>query len=101
MSILKRYTGPIVLRASERRPPVVPGNYYPRKQFPQWRNIYGKLVTNQRVTVEVELAEIRARHEQRREYHRTLTAARRARAVLQKATDNVTEDHRQLVESDA
>lgn len=95
MSILKRYTGPIVLRASERRPPVVPGNYYPRKQ------IYGKLMTNQRVTVEIEIAEIRARHEQRREYHRTLTAARRARAVLQKATDNVTEDHRQLVESDA
>lgn len=101
MSILRRYMGPMVLRVSEQREPVVPGNYFPRKAYPQWRNIYGKLVTNQMVTVEVEIAEIRARHAQRREYHRTIAAARRAREILQKATDNVTEDHRQLVESDA
>lgn len=99
--MLGRYKGPIVLREDVDAKPVVPGNYSRRKLYPQWRNKYGVLVVDHKVTLEEELREIRARHALRREYNRELWATRRARESLQKATNNVTADYRALDESDA
>lgn len=98
--MLGRYQGLVVLRDTESEPaePVVPGNYYPRKLYPYRRNKYGELVSDHRVTLEQELAEIRARQLARREYNRVLRAARRA---LHLRNQNVPADHRALDEPDA
>lgn len=98
--MLGRYTGPLILREPEiahESETIVPRNYL-HKLYPQRRNIYGKLVVDHKVTIEQEVAEIRARHELRREYNRVTRAARAAR---QKANNHVTADHRALDESDA
>lgn len=85
------YTGPVILREPEPA-----SSAFPRKAYPQWRSIYGKLVMNHQVTLEDELREIRARHAGRREYHRALAAARRAR--LKNTRDTV--DHCEMDEPD-
>lgn len=92
---LGRYTGPLILREVKRKP-ASSGNY-PRKRYPQHRDIYGKLLSDHKVTIEAELAEIRARHELLREYNR----ARYARQLHQKAMNHGTADHRELDESDS
>jgi hypothetical protein len=44
----------------------------PPRLYPRWRNLYGQLVVDHRVTLEQELQEIRTRHELRREYNRRI-----------------------------
>lgn len=101
--MLWRYRGPVVLRENEQpKAPVVPGNYFPRKLYPYrgyWTQagIEPRPLRNPQVTLEQELAEIRARHAARREYNRVLRAAR---AALSR-NKHVSADHRALVESDA
>lgn len=95
--MLARYRGPICLRSPEpeaRPEPVVPGNYWPRKKYPTppRYNAYGFTPRPQLVSLEEELAEIRARHAARREYHRVIRIARKTR--------NAT-DHRAVDESTA
>jgi hypothetical protein len=97
--MLGRYTGRIVLRPRPCKPPAIPGDYYPRKRYPAWRNKYGVLVVDHQVTPEQETAEIRARHKLRREYNRRLRAARSARQ--KQGLTNVAADHRALDEPDA
>lgn len=76
--------------------PIVPGNYR-HKLYPVRRNKYGKLVSDHGVTIEEEVASIRARHAAIREYNRKRNAARRARI---KATKNAA-NHSALDKSDA
>lgn len=54
----------------------------PFKQYPQWRDRYGRLTVNHKVTLEDELAEIRARHEARREYNRIVRAIQKRQKQL-------------------
>lgn len=95
--MLPRYRGVIVLR--EPAPPARPASSSPRKLYPQWRNIYGELVCDHKVTIEQEIAEIRARHAAYREYNRVRWAA--AREARQSRIICVSTDHSALVESDA
>ena len=93
-----KYRGPIILREDV----IVPRNYppRPRKLYPKWRDRWGNPTRQQQVPLEVELAEIRARHEQYREYNRVKNIARRVRLALEKATQNVTTDYCSVDESD-
>lgn len=76
--MLGKYKGPVILREEPVRPARVPGNY-PRKVYPRWRNKYGVLIADHKVTLEQELQEIRTRHEAHREYHRARYQGRKAR----------------------
>lgn len=100
--MLGRYNGPIVLREPEtaQSEAIVPRNY-PQKLYPQRRNKYGVLLSDHKVTLEEEIREIRTRHALRREYNRSVRVARRARQVLQKATNDVTANYSALDEPDA
>jgi|SRR6185312_5354640 len=98
---MEKYRGPIVLRPDalpKVAEPVVPRNYWPWKKYPTRKNRFGKVVSNHGVTLEEEIAAIRARQRALREYTRVL---RVARAALKKASKYVTEDHRALDQSDA
>jgi len=89
--MLGQYTGPLIPREPDPMNPL-------HKRYRQYRNKYGVLVHDHKVTIEEEIAEIRARHALRREYNRETRAARMAR---QKAMTDVTADHSALDESDA
>lgn len=54
----------------------------PYKLYPQFRNCHGQLTVNHQVTLEDELAEIRARHEARREYNRIVRAIKKRQTLL-------------------
>jgi hypothetical protein len=92
--MLGRYLGPVILRDEL----IVPRNYL-HKRYPQRRNRYGKLVSDYKVTIEEEIAEIRARHASRREYNRSVRAAKRARQL--QGLNNDAADHSALDESNA
>lgn len=97
LNMLPRYRGAIVLR--EPAPPARPvSGLFPQKLYPQHRDIYGKLLRDHKVTIEQEIAEIRARHAAYREYNRNRWAARHDR---QPRNINAAADHRALDESDA
>lgn len=52
---------------------------FPGKLYPRWRNRFGEPVADHKVTIEQEIAEIRARFEARREYNRQTRVLLKAR----------------------